>query len=94
MPSPSISSSTKAKLDSILEKAALELPGVFFTVSSSHSVLYSSRAGRVDVLKPAGQGNEVDENTVLCFFSTTKLLTSVSIDPIQKQMVEKKEGGR
>ncbi|KAL7413945.1 beta-lactamase/transpeptidase-like protein [Mrakia frigida] len=79
MPALSLSSSTKAKLDAILEKAALELPGCFFTVVSAKSVLYSNRTGRFDVLKPAGPGNEVDESTVLCFFSTTKLLTSVAI---------------
>lgn len=76
---PTLSAKTKSKLDALLASSALELPGCFFEVVSAEGTLYSGRAGRVDVLRPLEEeGNQVDEKTVLSFFSTTKLLTSVS----------------
>ena len=76
--SPTLPAATKTRLDALLAKAAVELPGCFLEVVSATETLYSHRTGRVDVLEPVGPGNKVDEKTVLCFFSTTKLLTSVS----------------
>lgn len=76
---PSLPSETTAALDAALARAAASgLPGCFYEVVSASGSLYSSRSGQLDILEPEGPENEVDEETVLCFFSCTKLLTSVS----------------
>jgi hypothetical protein len=70
-------SETLTKLDALLVKAAEVLPGTFFVVTSPEAILYSNQTGKHDVLKSAGADNTVQEDSVLWFASTTKLLTSV-----------------
>lgn len=83
-PTPSLSAHGKQELTRILEDAASRLSGVAFTVASAaqDTLLFEGYAGSVDVLDPASR--PLTNDTFMFFASTTKLLTSVSIEHASK----------
>jgi hypothetical protein len=73
---PYLTKEAQGKLTDILRDAAHSLPAPAFVVGTADGVLYSGRQGVVDILDKNSPAP--DEDTIYAFYSTTKLLTSVS----------------
>lgn len=73
---PSIPQNTQNALTDILKSAGDALPAPAFVVGSADGILYSGSEGRIDILDPSSA--KPHEDTVYAFYSTTKLITSVS----------------
>jgi hypothetical protein len=73
---PSISRETVESLTDILKEAGKTLPAPAFVVGSADGILYEGREGRVDILDERSE--KPNKDTIYAFYSTTKLITSVS----------------
>ncbi|GAA5885109.1 hypothetical protein JCM6882_007231 [Rhodosporidiobolus microsporus] len=73
---PSLSESGLKNLRAYLAEAGKTLPAVFVDIGTAHEVLFSERAGNVDMLD-AAQGGP-DSDNIYFFASTTKLVTALA----------------
>ncbi|KAK8843525.1 hypothetical protein IAR55_007185 [Kwoniella newhampshirensis] len=74
---PTLAPDGSDRITQILEEAAQELPGCGLAIATVDGLLYEEYKGKRDVLDDASPA--VDENTIMWFASTTKLLTSVAV---------------
>ena len=74
-PPTSLSADQKAKLQQRLDELVKTLPCAYLTLVSPTETLFDGWSGKFDVLDPNSRG--VSGEDVVCFYSTTKLITSV-----------------
>ena len=77
---PSITKKTADTLTEILRQAGKTLPAPAFVVGTADGILYQGHEGRVDILDENSE--KPNNETVYAFYSTTKLITSVSVPVI------------
>lgn len=74
---PSLPQAGKDKLLSILQEEAERMPGLSLAIASPDEVLFHAEVGKVDFLDDSEAAEQIKEDTIGWFASTTKLLTSV-----------------
>ncbi|KAK4055143.1 hypothetical protein OIV83_000423 [Microbotryomycetes sp. JL201] len=75
---PHLSADACAKIETILADFARDRPGASLSFASIDSPAQAWFAGRKDALEPESPGNKLDENVIMWFASTTKLLTGIA----------------
>ncbi|GAA5829089.1 hypothetical protein JCM11251_004121 [Rhodosporidiobolus azoricus] len=73
---PALSTDGVQRLKDYLVEAGKTLPDVFVEIGSKDKVLFSERAGNLDMLNPYAGGP--DKDSIYFFASTTKLVTAIA----------------
>lgn len=76
---PSFTDKGKGEIQTILDAFSKDKTASIFTLGTDSEVLFTARAGKVDVLDTSADAKLFDDE-IMWFASTTKLLTSVSAE--------------
>ncbi|KAM0793546.1 hypothetical protein ACM66B_000983 [Microbotryomycetes sp. NB124-2] len=75
---PRLSDESRTKVQEILSKFARDKAGASLSFASVDQPAEAWFAGRKDALEPESTDNKLDENVIMWFASTTKLLTGIA----------------